>query len=132
MCGENLYPRHNIAYHFESERDFFQVFGIYDDKNVCISWDDVEQWCDILGVKHAQVIYRGKYNRDAVVSKFNGFKTRKRDDVEGFVVRNADSFTFNEFAQNVGKYVRANYVLTDENWTAHWTPNEVAKEKETK
>lgn len=47
-------------------------------------------------------------------------------------MRNADSFTFNEFAQNVGKYVRANHVLTDENWTAHWTPNEVAKEKETK
>lgn len=54
--------------------------------------------------------------REVVVSKFNEFKTRKIDDVEGFVVRNADRFTFNEFAQNVGKYVRANHVLTDENW----------------
>lgn len=59
MYGENLYLRHSIAYHFESERDFFQVFGIYDNKNVCISWDDVEQWCDILGVKHARSSIEG-------------------------------------------------------------------------
>ena len=36
---------------------------------------------------------------------------------EGIVVRNADSFTLNEFPHNIAKYVRSNHVQTDEHWS---------------
>jgi len=125
VCGENLYPRHSIAYHFSDEKDFFQVFGIYNEKNECIAWDEVEQWCEMLGVRHVHVLFRGAYDKDQIIAAFNDFKIKSKDDVEGFVIRNAGSFAFDDFARNVGKYVRANHVQTDEHWTEHWIPNEI-------
>lgn len=125
VCGENLYPRHSIAYHFDNEKKFFQVFGIYDEQNNCISWDDTEFYCEQLGIEHVPVIYRGEYHKDAIFKAFNEYVRFSKDEVEGFVVRTANAFPYDCFDQCVGKYVRANHVKTDEHWTMHWKPNVV-------
>jgi len=127
VCGENLYAQHSIAYHFSSSEKLFQVFGIYDDSNICLSWDKVVEWCSLLGIEHVPLIYRGKYDKEKILSAFQDFQASQSDEVEGFVVRNASEFAYDEFAENVGKHVRANHVQTDAHWTEHWKPNEVAR-----
>ena len=37
-------------------------------------------------------------------------------DQEGYVVRNANRFKFEDFQDNIAKYVRANHVTTDQHW----------------
>ena len=125
VCGENLYPRHSIAYKFKDEKMFFQVFAIYDENNMCLSWDDVCHWCDLLGIEHVPVIFTGPYDKDKILAAFNEYQQRQPNEVEGFVVRNASSFSYNDFSKNAGKYVRANHVQTDEHWTKSWRPNEL-------
>lgn len=125
VCGENLYPQHSIAYTFPNDGYFFQVFGIYNDKNECLSYDDTWIWCDILGLKMVDVFYYGKYDKDAIMQKFNKYQSNSKNEVEGFVIRNVDSFHYDNFNENVGKYVRANHVQTDAHWSENWKPNKV-------
>ena len=49
----------------------------------------------------------------------------KSQEVEGFVVRNADSFNYNDFDKNVGKYVRYQHLKTDANWSKTWENNKI-------
>lgn len=125
VCGENLYPRHSIPYVFPDESWLFQVFGIYDGENRCLPWDETEQWCEMLGVRHVPVIWRGVYDKDAILGAFEKYKASSENEVEGFVVRASAGFSYGDFKEKVGKYVRANHVTTDEHWTKSWVPNEV-------
>ena len=128
ICGENLYPRHSIAYKFTDEKDFFQVFAIYDNKNQCLPWDETVIMCHNLGIKHVEPIYCGPYSKDVIVNRFAEYKKLHSDrEVEGFVVRNRNSFHYDDFSKNVAKYVRRNHVTTDEHWTRQWIPNELVK-----
>ena len=126
VCGENLYAKHSIEYTFPDMTYFFQVFGIYNEKNECLSIDDELEWCKMLGVMHVPVFYRGVYDKDMILAAFNAYKMDSRNEVEGFVVRVEESFPYFEFEKNVGKYVRAHHVQTDKHWTKFWTPNKVA------
>ena len=125
VCGENLYPQHSIAYTFPNDGYMFQVFGIYNDKNECLSFDDTCLWCEIFGLKMVDVFYYGEYDKDAIMNKFNQYKELSKNEVEGFVVRNEDSFAYEDFSKNIAKYVRKNHVQTDEHWTKNWKPNKV-------
>ena len=59
------------------------------------------------------------------MSAFEKYKQKQNHEVEGFVVRNVDSFAYEDFSKNVAKYVRKNHVQTDEHWTKNWQPNKV-------
>ena len=128
VCGENLYPRHSIPYVFTDDSEFFQLFGIYDDSNRCLSWDETIEYANLLGIKTVNAFYRGKYDKNAILAAFEEYKRNSANEVEGFVVRNSASFLYSEFKLNVGKYVRANHVTTDEHWTRNWVPNEIFSE----
>ena len=82
-------------------------------------------WCDLFGLKQVNVIYYGKYDKDLILSAFEKYKQKQNREVEGFVVRNEDSFAYEDFSKNVAKYVRKNHVQTDEHWTKNWQPNKV-------
>ena len=127
VCGENLYAAHSIKYTFPNESYFFQMFGIYNDKNECLSYEDTWIYADVLGIKMVDVFYVGKYDKDLILQKFEDYKSKSVNEVEGFVVRNCAAFNYNDFSKNVGKFVRANHVTTDEHWTQNWTPNNVVK-----
>jgi len=128
VCGENLQAKHSIGYTFKDRKELFQVFGIYDCINRCIAWDDVEDMCDYYEISHVPVIYKGKYDKDKIIEAFNEYcKNVAPQEVEGFVVRNAEAFPYSEFSKNVGKYVRANHVQTDAHWTEHWENNKIEK-----
>lgn len=110
ICGENLYAKHSIEY---NELDtYFEVFNIWTDSNVCLSWDDTIEWCELLGLKTVPVIYRGVF--DIELLKNIKLNTEKQ---EGFVIRIADSFKYSNFGYCVAKWVRSGHVQTDEHWS---------------
>ena len=79
---------------------------------------------------HVPVIYKGKYDKDKILKAFNDYCLKVvPQEVEGFVVRNANKFAYIDFAKNVGKFVRKNHVQTDEHWTKNWENNSIAKQK---
>lgn len=121
VCGENVYARHSIAY--ENLRSHFFLFSIWDQYNVCLSWDDTCEWAAMLNLCLVTELYRGRWEgvRDMPVPE-----TVDGDPCEGYVVRVARAFRYDDFRTYVGKYVRANHVTTDEHWMrAPVIPNRV-------
>lgn len=118
VCGENLYARHSIGY--DNLSSYFEVFSIWDHNNMCLSWDDTEEFVYGLGLITVPVIYRGTYDQAKIRGLWN---PEESDKVEGYVVRSAKSFHYDAFQNNVAKFVRKGHVQTDE----HWMHSEITK-----
>ncbi len=109
VCGENLFARHAIAY--DALPSYFVMFSIWDDADRCLSWDDTLEWAALLGLVSAPVLYRGAW--DEGLLRGLALDTTRQ---EGYVVRDAGSFTLDDFSARVAKWVRANHVQTDTHW----------------
>lgn len=126
VCGENVYAHHSIYY--EGLPSYFLCYGVYDENNVCLSWDDTLAVCEILGLETVPVIYRGPWDEAKIKGLWTGqgaFTTFALEDgkktptaAEGYVVRLADSFNYHAFGSSVAKWVRKNHIQTDEHWMA--------------
>jgi ATP-dependent RNA circularization protein (DNA/RNA ligase family) len=112
ICGENLYAKHSI--HYTNLISYFQVFSIWNENNQALSWDDTVEWCELLGLNPVRVLYRGLYNEQVIRVLVD--ESRLPTNFEGYVVRNAESFGYSEFAMNVAKFVRANHVQSGDHW----------------
>lgn len=124
ICGENLYAKHSI--HYRNLPSHFLVFGIWNEKNVCLSWDETVEWAALLGQRTVPVLWRGPWARSAVEGL--GVQTYDGDPCEGYVVRVARAFHFKEFRNVVGKVVRSNHVHTHGHWMREAvTPNTLKK-----
>ena len=114
ICGENLYAMHSILY--TSLPTYFLGFSIWNERNICLSWDESIEYFAMLGIVPVPVLYRGVFDervlRDLVKSSSIADKTNH----EGYVVRKAGSFTFGEFRNVVGKFVRKDHVQTVRHW----------------
>lgn len=117
ICGENLFAQHSIRY--ENLKSFFYAFSIWNEDNFCLSWKESLEWFELLGIEPVEVIYSGKFDEQYLRSIDIGCE-------EGFVVRNSDSFHYNDFSKNVAKYVRANFVPGSEE---HWSHRKVIPNK---
>ena len=119
ICGENLWAKHSIAYN--CLKSFFYGFSIWNDENFCISWKDANDYFSILGITPVPVLYVGIWNEKLIRELSNQMDLNKS---EGYVVRLADSFHYNNFSTSVAKYVRKNHVQTDKHWSqAQFIPN---------
>jgi len=133
VCGENVYAWHSILY--TDLPSHFLVFGIYDEHNNCLSWDEVLDWCELLDLIPVPTLYRGQWDEDKVRSIWTGtgtFPTFEAIDpdiqspefprdfrpcvAEGYVIRLADGFSYKEHINSTGKWVRRNHVQTDQYW----------------
>jgi hypothetical protein len=129
ICGENVYAFHSIFYtHLP---DYFMAFGIYDE-HVCLPWSQVEAVCEMLGLHTVPVIYKGIWDEKVIRGLWKGkgaFPTYGSSvldpkfpedftpcEAEGYVVRLADAFPYEDFSKSVAKYVRKNHVQTDTHW----------------
>jgi hypothetical protein len=122
VCGENLFARHSISY--TGLPSYFQVFSIWNEKNVALSWDETVEWCELLGLATVPVLWRGIWNEEIVRGLYR--PTFEGNELEGLVVRVAASFSYQNFAQCLAKYVRANHVQTDKHWKSQAVvPNEL-------
>tara|TARA_Y100000310_G_scaffold332655_1_gene408647 strand:+ start:182 stop:811 length:630 start_codon:yes stop_codon:yes gene_type:complete len=113
LMGENLFAKHSISY--DELDDHFVLFGIADQDNNSLSWDEVVQYGEMLELTTAPVLYRGVYDEQTIKALWPR-KSAYGADAEGYVVRNADGFALSDFASNVAKFVRKGHVQTDDHW----------------
>ena len=118
ICGENVFAKHSIFY--EQLESYFYVFGIYNQNNICISWNETKEFCDLLGLKTVPVLYEGIWNEKKIKSLYTG-KSLLGGEQEGYVVRVIDSFPYEKQDEGLdslytAKYVRKNHVQTSEHW----------------
>lgn len=108
LCGENVQGKHAIEY--STLPTFFLLFSIWNSDNVCLSWEDTEEYALMLGLKTVPVLWQGKWEDFYPTFPTSTFKPAYSDEIEGYVVRVADAFDYSDFATHVGKYVRADHV----------------------
>ena len=64
ICGENLYARHSILY--DGLKSYLYVFSVWNERNECLSWDETVEWCELLGLECADVLYRGLFDESVL------------------------------------------------------------------
>jgi len=111
ICCENLYAKHSIKY--TNLDSYVYVFSIWNEKNVCLSWDETVAYCDILGLPTVPVLYRGLWDEKAVRALYSD---AKRATSEGYVARNSREFKYLDFKKNLGKFVRKEHIATSHHW----------------
>lgn len=112
ICGENLYAEHSISY--KNLPTYFMGFSIWNERNVCLSWDETLDYFSLLGITPVPVIYRGPFD----LNRIRSLAEARTDwnDTEGYVVRVSGEIAFSEFKTKVGKFVRKDHVRTTRHW----------------
>lgn len=111
VCGENLFATHSLSY--SDLPSYFLGFSIWDDRNICLAWDETVEWFELLGIKPVEVIYDGIYDEAKIKALWDD---RNWSREEGYVLRVADAFAYGEFKDKVAKFVRKNHVQTNKHW----------------
>jgi tRNA splicing ligase len=121
LFGENMEGIHSIEY--SKLTSPFYMFGIRENKT-WYSWEEVEEWAYLLDIPTTPVLFKGKVNSikelENLISTFLKNGSILGGEIEGVVVRRADSFDDKDFKTHVQKYVRADHVKCDEHWTRNW------------
>jgi RNA ligase len=111
VSGESMYARRSVSY--DQLDGVYMVFGIWDETNTLLSWDDMVACAEMLELPVVPLLYRGSSFTEAKAA----WKQQKTDaDSEGFVIRDAGMINYGEFGAKVAKYVRANHVRTSASW----------------
>lgn len=115
FCGENLFAKHSISY--DNLDSYFYGFSIWDENNICLDTETTKEWFELLGIQHVPIIS----HYYSICNEWDFYIYDLAEEVvkqgkEGIVIRNRDSFHFDDFKTNVAKYVRANHVTTDKHW----------------
>jgi hypothetical protein len=119
VCGENLFAKHSIGY--TDLPSYFELFSVWNDRNVCLSWDETVEWAELLDVQRVPVLYRGEYD-ETLLRDLAEFVVKEGG--EGIVVRMEGEFNYSDFRNSVAKYVRQNHVQTHGGWMRKMmTPN---------
>lgn len=124
ICGENLWAEHSI--HYDDLTSYFYGFSLWNERNVCLSWDETLEYFELLGVTPVEVVYDGIWDEAKFKKMASELDTSKE---EGLVVRVADSFKYSEFKSSIAKWVREGHVQTTKHWRAGraFTPNGLLK-----
>lgn len=113
ICGENLYAKHSI--HYTNLPSYFMGFSIWNEKNECLSWDETLEYFKYLYIE--PVTLWADIPPKIDVNRLKTFWNPEYDPyIEGYVVRIADSFSYQDFKNVVGKFVRKNHVTTSNHW----------------
>lgn len=111
ICGEDLCVKHSIYY--DNLPDIFLAFSVWENE-ICYSWKDTLEICDMLEIKTVPVLYEGDFDLDLIKEIA---KKVVKEGKEGIVVRSFDKFLYKDFSKNVMKFVRKNHVQTDKHWS---------------
>jgi hypothetical protein len=106
-----MFATHSI--HYDDLTSYFIGFGVWNDRNECLGWDETLEWFDLLGIEPNRVIYEGPYDEDLIRGIHNQLDFEKD---EGYVMRTRDGFSYGDYRKYVGKYVRQGHVQTVKHW----------------
>jgi hypothetical protein len=109
LCGENLYAEHSIRY--EDLPSYFMLLSVWNEENICLSWQETQEWAALLDLTLPPVLYQGQWDEAAIRAITLDPATQ-----EGYVVRVAARFPYAEFGGRVAKWVRPHHVQTDNHW----------------
>jgi ATP-dependent RNA circularization protein (DNA/RNA ligase family) len=124
ICGENMYARHSIVY--ENLESFFYVFSIWDENNMCLPLVGTLDFCEEYGLTHVPVAYSfNGFSKSTMELTESIYHKLVENGEEGIVIRNMDSYAYEDFQTNVAKAVRKNHVQTQTHWTKTWVPNKL-------
>jgi hypothetical protein len=123
ICGENLWAEHSIKY--SDLKSYFYGFSLWNERNVCLSWDETIEYFALLNVTPVDVLYDGIWD-EAAIRKIE--KTLDLEKVEGYVIRLAEAYPYSQFKSSIAKFVRPGHVQTSKHWRAgsRFTPNKLA------
>jgi hypothetical protein len=113
ICGENLWAEHSI--HYSDLDSYFYGFSIWNERNICLSWDDTLEWFEMLNITPVPVLYRGIWDEDKIRALEEQLSWEKH---EGYVVRVTDSYPYAKFRTSLAKWVRKGHVQTAKHWRA--------------
>lgn len=102
---ENVGYVHSIEY--DNLESFCYLLNIWNDQGFCLPYDEVCEWAQILDLAQPQEFYRGPYDEKVLKNLVKELDLTK---TEGYVMRNVQSFHRDDFALNVGKFVREGHV----------------------
>lgn len=108
---ESMYARRSVAY--ENLESPLYIIGIWNEKNNLISWEDTQEWAELLSLPTVPTLYEGTDFKEATSVWGKNFDS---DTSEGFVVRDAGEIPYKKFGHHIAKYVRANHVRTAADW----------------
>lgn len=111
ICGENLFAEHAI--HYDNLKSYFYGFSIWNEKNYCLPWDETIEWFQLLQIIPVPILYDGIYDEKVIKSLWNNMSWEKD---EGYIIRVADEFSYNDFKFNCAKFVRKNHIQTQKHW----------------
>jgi hypothetical protein len=111
VCGESMYARRSIAY--SDLPGVFIVFGIWDETNTLLGWDDTVDWAQRLELPVVPVLYRGLSLSEGRAA---WHRLRTPETSEGFVVRRAGRIAADEFPLKLLTWVRDEHVRTPASW----------------
>jgi hypothetical protein len=126
LCGENLYAKHAIHYskaNANALRSFFLAFSLWNEKNICLDWDETLEWFELLGLETPTIFYDGIYDHD-FIEELNKKMETNPNTIEGYVIRLTREYHYSEFRDVCGKYVRKNHV---QNNHGHWSTQKIIK-----
>jgi hypothetical protein len=88
-------------------------FSVWNERNVCLGWDETLVWFDLLGITPVPVLFDGIYD-EAVIKKL--WTEKDHDSSEGYVIRLADEIPYSAFRTSFAKFVRPGHVQTTKHW----------------
>jgi|AMWB02.1.fsa_nt_gi hypothetical protein len=109
ICGENVFARHSVPY--KNLESYFYIFSIWNENNICLTWDQTLEWACLLNIPTPREFYRGPWD----VGKISSL-TVDTASCEGYVVRTTEEFSYDDFHRHIAKWVRKGHVGTDEHW----------------
>ena len=124
VCGENMFAKHAIHYTKENGnalKSYFYMFSIWDENNICLSWDETKEWAQLLEIELVPVFYEGIWDMN-VIEELNKKMEANPNTIEGYVVRLTDEYHYSQFKSICGKYVRKNHV---QNNHGHWMQRKI-------
>lgn len=122
ICGENLYALHTIPYN--NLKSYFNVFSIWE-KERCLSWNETLEICTLLELETVPVFYRGVFDQERIQKLFPPI--HNGDPTEGYVIRLAGEYTYQNFDKSIAKFVSKSFVIkSDKHWSqGKITPNKI-------
>lgn len=113
ICGENMYAKHSIYY--KNLESYFYVHSIWNENNICLSWDETTKFCEKNELSIVPTLYMGNWNIEKL-EKLIKQQYYNNDEIEGFVIRILDKIPYLLYNECVTKWVRKDHVRANEHW----------------
>lgn len=111
LCCENLFAKHSVGYN--NLESYLYGLSVWDNSNVCLPWHETVEIFTYFNIPTPFEFNVGVWNEEYIRDIAKNLDSNK---CEGYVVRLAGSFNYEDFKTSVAKYVRKNHVQTDEHW----------------